>query len=90
MAGFIDRQREFLKLDSILQEQGAHFVLVYGRRRVGKTTLLLNWVQRTGLPYLYSIAHRETPDACRQDLALALWRWAYPGESNRQPPRFEL
>jgi AAA+ ATPase superfamily predicted ATPase len=53
MAEFIDRQREFRQLDAILQEQGAHFVLVYGRRRVGKTTLLLNWVQRTGLPYLH-------------------------------------
>ncbi|HEX9117239.1 MAG TPA: ATP-binding protein [Anaerolineae bacterium] len=90
MAEFTDRQREFRELDAILQEKGAHFVLVYGRRRVGKTTLLLNWVQRTGLPYLYWIARRETPDTCRQDLALALWRWAYPGEADLQPPRFEL
>ncbi len=90
MAEFIDRQREFRELDAILQERGSHFILVYGRRRVGKTTLLLNWVQRTGLPYLYWVARRETPDACRQDLARALWRWADPHEPDPQPPRFEL
>ena len=77
MARFIDRQREFRELDEILEERGAHFIVVYGRRRVGKTTLLLHWVQHTGLPSLYWVARRETAKASRLSMARALWRWAY-------------
>ena len=89
MARFVDRQREFQELDQILREPGAHFVVVYGRRRVGKTTLLLNWVQQTGAPYLYWVARRETADAARHSLARALWRWAYPDLPDPEPPRFD-
>lgn len=89
MAHFVDRQKEFLELNTVLAEGGAHFIVVYGRRRVGKTTLLLNWVQQTGLPHLYWIARRETADSCRQGLARALWRWAYPDEQEPEPPRFD-
>ena len=88
MARFVDRQREFEELDQVLREPGAHFVVVYGRRRVGKTTLLLNWVQQTGAPYLYWVARRETADAARHSLARALWRWAYPC-FDPEPPRFD-
>ena len=90
MARFVDRQREFRELDEIQSERGAHLVIVYGRRRVGKTTLLLEWMKHTGLPCLYWVARRETPDACRQNLARALWQWAYPAEQNPESPRFEL
>lgn len=90
MARFVDRQREFRELDEMQAERGAHLVIVYGRRRVGKTTLLLEWMRRSGLPCLYWVARRETPDACRQNLARALWQWAYPTEPNPEPPRFEL
>jgi AAA+ ATPase superfamily predicted ATPase len=60
MARFIDRQQEFRELDEVLGERGAHFIVVYGRRRVGKTTLLLNWVQHIDLPSFYWVARRET------------------------------
>jgi AAA+ ATPase superfamily predicted ATPase len=68
MARFVDRQREFGELDEVLGERGAHFIVVYGRRRVGKTTLLLHWVQHTSLPYLYWVARRETAEASRSSL----------------------
>jgi hypothetical protein len=89
MAQFVDRQREFQELDSVLQERGAHFIVVYGRRRVGKTTLILNWVRHTGNPYLYWVARRETADAARLSLAQNVWRWAYPDAPDPQPPRFD-
>lgn len=47
-------------------------------------------MRRSGLPCLYWVARRETPDACRQNLARALWQWAYPNEQHPEPPRFEL
>jgi len=89
MARFVDRQREFRELDEILEERGAHFIVVYGRRRVGKTTLLLHWVQHTNLPSLYWVARRETAEASRLSMARALWRWAYPDTPDQEPPHFD-
>jgi AAA+ ATPase superfamily predicted ATPase len=89
MARFIDRQQEFRELDEVLGERGAHFVVVYGRRRVGKTTLLLNWVQHMDLPSLYWVARRETAEASRLSMARALWRWAYPDSPDQDPPLFD-
>jgi len=88
MAQFYDRKCEFHELDTVLQEPGAHLVTVYGRRRVGKTTLLLEWMKRAGRPHLYWVARRETAEACRQSLAQALWNWAYPESVDAAPPRF--
>lgn len=90
MPHFVDRQREFRELDEIVRRRTAQLVIVYGRRRVGKTTLLLEWVRQAQAPCLYWVARRETPDACRHNLARALWQWAYPHEVNPEPPRFEL
>jgi AAA+ ATPase superfamily predicted ATPase len=37
---FVDREHEIDALNGLLQRPGAQFVVTYGRRRVGKTTLL--------------------------------------------------
>jgi hypothetical protein len=89
MARFVDRQREFRELDEVLGERGAHFVVVYGRRRVGKTTLLLNWVQSIDQPSFYWVARRETAEASRLSMARALWRWVYPDSPDQEPPHFD-
>jgi AAA+ ATPase superfamily predicted ATPase len=72
---FVDRQEELHELNGLLAsvERGkSEFVIVYGRRRVGKTTLLLHWAEQSGLPYLYWVARREPAEATRQSLARAL------------------
>ncbi len=66
MTRFVDCQRELRELDALLEKSRSQFVVVYGRRRVGKTTLLLRWGQRSGRPYIYWVARRETADASRQ------------------------
>ncbi len=84
---FVGRQRELADLSTALEEDGAHFVLVYGRRRVGKTTLLLQWAQRSGHPYIYWVATRDTPAQIRDSLARTLWAFAHPG--SQAVPRFD-
>lgn len=59
MAAFFDREREFIELSRIAAEPGAQMVMVYGRRRVGKTTLLTTWAQQSRLPTFYWIGKRE-------------------------------
>jgi len=88
MHKFVGRQRDIDDLNTVLAKDGAHFILAYGRRRVGKTTLLLNWAKQTGRPVIYWVASRDTPAQVRQGFIQALWAWAYPGE-NRIAPRVD-
>lgn len=87
MKKFVDRKREIGELNHTLSQPGAQFILVYGRRRVGKTTLLLHWAEGTGIPFIYWIATRDTPAQVQQGFMRALWRWAHP--ESRAAPRFD-
>jgi AAA+ ATPase superfamily predicted ATPase len=87
VAKFVGRQRELNELNQILARGGAQFLLVYGRRRVGKTTLILHWAQQTGRPVIYWVATRDTPAQVRLGFTQALWAWAYPG--SQAVPRFD-
>ena len=87
MEKFFGRQRELAELHALTAQPGAHFILVYGRRRVGKTTLLLEWAAQTGRPFVYWVAARDTPAQVRQSFTRALWTCAYPGSQN--VPRFD-
>ncbi|MEM5773536.1 MAG: ATP-binding protein, partial [Anaerolineaceae bacterium] len=61
---FIDRQRELAFLDGLLSRAktgSAQLCMVTGRRRTGKTELLLHWANRSAVPYLYWAAVKETP-----------------------------
>ena len=87
MEKFVGRQRELAELNALVTQKGAQFILVYGRRRVGKTTLLLRWAAQTGQPVLYWVATRDTPAQLRLSFTRALWAWAYP--ASHTIPRFD-
>jgi hypothetical protein len=84
---FVGRKPELDELDAIAAQKGAQLILVYGRRRVGKTTLILHWAHQTGRPVIYWVATRDTPAQVRYGFTQALWAWAYPG--SQAVPRFE-
>jgi AAA+ ATPase superfamily predicted ATPase len=50
---FVDRQHEIQQLRRLFEMRAAQLVVVHGRRRIGKTSLLTHWseVQRGG-PHL--------------------------------------
>ena len=96
MPKFVDRKRELSELNLLTNRAvsgKSQFLILYGRRRVGKTTLLLHWAEQwaeqRNLPVIYWVARREMPTATRQSLANAVWRWAYPDEIDPKPPRFD-
>jgi len=84
MAKFFNREQEMAELDAFLEREGAQLVGVYGRRRVGKTTLLTTWAARTGLPVLYWVAKRDPKQALMASLAQMLWAWEH-GPSTLRP-----
>ena len=88
---FYHREQQLADLDQLTRADRHSFVLVYGRRRVGKTSLLQHWAAQSGLPTFYWIAPRSTtPDNLRTDLVREFWRWAAgPGTEVEEAPRFE-
>jgi len=59
---FIDRNAELAFLNALLTRQHpgpGQFVMLYGRRRVGKTALLRFWAEQTGLPFTSWVAEKE-------------------------------
>ncbi len=63
---FIGRSMELQTLDRLWQSnRGAQFLILYGRRRVGKTALLAHWIQTRNPRALYWVA---TPDSALAQL----------------------
>lgn len=67
---FIDRLEELHRLDDLHDSRGGGLAVVYGRRRIGKTRLLIEWIKlRSGL---YVVADQSSSTIQRRYLAEAL------------------
>jgi AAA+ ATPase superfamily predicted ATPase len=66
---FIDRREELHRLDAVSRRRGGLAVL-YGRRRLGKTRLLLEWVRKHD--GLYAVADQSSADVQRRYFAQAV------------------
>lgn len=73
---FLDREAELERLDELANARAARLAVIYGRRRVGKTRLLLEWTARHN--GLYTVADQSAPDVQRRYLASTLAR-VFPG-----------
>jgi len=59
---FINRKEELRLMDEVYQRPGAQLVALYGRRRIGKTTLLTHWIGKRGpSEAVYWVAYRSSP-----------------------------
>lgn len=89
---FYHREQQLADLDRLTRKpHQAAFLLVYGRRRVGKTRLLRQWAEHSGRPVFYWMAPRSaTPDQLRTELVREFWRWAAEaGTEVEQAPRYD-
>ena len=68
---FVDREDELAFLTDLLTRSHpgpAQLVLLYGRRRVGKSELLLHWAEQSGVKYVYWEAVKESATMQRNHL----------------------
>ncbi len=71
---FVDRENELAFLNRILTRNHpgpAQLILLYGRRRVGKSELLLHWAEQSGVKYVYWEAAKESATMQRAHLLRA-------------------
>jgi len=69
---FLDRVEEMARLDRLVARKTAGLVVLYGRRRIGKTRLLVEWCARHG--GVYTVADLSSPDLQRGYFAEAVSR----------------
>ena len=68
---FIDRQHELAYLNDLVLRRHpgpAQLILLYGRRRIGKTALLMEWAERSAVSHTYWAAEKEPADLQRRKL----------------------
>ena len=78
---FLNRRAELRRLDNALRP-GA-FAVIWGRRRVGKSRLLIEWARRCG--GLYTVADQSAPSVQRRYLAAAIGE-RFPGFADVEYP----
>lgn len=81
---FWNRKRELAVLAEL--DGGGGVAVVWGRRRIGKTRLLLEWTERTG--GVYTVADQSAPDLQRDYFARAIAQ-ALPGFADVTYPDWE-
>jgi AAA+ ATPase superfamily predicted ATPase len=67
---FVNRQEELSRLDRVAASEEGGLAVVYGRRRVGKTRLLLEWAKKH--QGIYTVADQSVAEIQRQYFAEAL------------------
>src|SRR5713101_7105899 len=72
---FLHRTRELASLDRLTRRPELDLVLIYGRRRVGKSTLARHWAGKTGWPVFYWESPRSTAENVRASLLRELFLW---------------
>lgn len=73
---FINRERELAALEAIWQRDGAQLMVVYGRRRTGKTALLHAFTQDK--PTVFWTAEITSVTNLLRGFSRALWDYANP------------
>ncbi len=78
---FVGRQREMALLENLWRSPQATFLVLYGRRRVGKTRLLWEWMQRHDTDVLYWAAEPSSESDQRRAFSQALYRFFHPSDA---------
>ncbi len=76
---FFGRERELQELDRLWASSKEEFLILYGRRRVGKTALLAEWIRRTGNRALYWVASPTSAAAQLRSFSQSIYNFENPG-----------
>lgn len=76
---FVGRSAELKLLSELALSPGAALLILYGRRRIGKTRLLTHWIASSGARALYWVAEPTSSLDQLRSFSQALYNFANPG-----------
>lgn len=82
----VDRKRELKELNGLLNGRSSRLVAMSGRRRLGKTTLLVHWARTSGHPYLYWVGSHFPSQVLLMQFSKKVWQHGNPDK--RTPRQF--
>ncbi len=71
---FVDRKQELAILDQMWGTEEARFLVLYGRRRIGKTRLLTHWLESRVHRAIYWVAKPASSAALLRSFSQAVYR----------------
>ena len=74
----VDRERELSELDELLKADQPSLLAIIGRRRLGKTTLLVHWARTSGHPTIYWIGSHFPSDTLLAQFSKQVWHHSNP------------
>lgn len=77
-APFVGRSAELKLLNELASSAGAALLVLYGRRRIGKTRLLTHWLTSSGARALYWVAEPTSSVDQLRSFSQALYHFANP------------
>ena len=75
---FVGREQELGLFDAQWRAAGPRFLVLYGRRRVGKTSLISTWLERSGARALYWVASPTSAAAQLRSFSQVVYEFANP------------
>jgi AAA+ ATPase superfamily predicted ATPase len=75
---FIGRSAELQTLDQLWKSNRSEFLILYGRRRVGKTALLTHWIHQNNARAFYWVATPDSALAQLRSFSQAVYSFARP------------
>jgi uncharacterized protein len=75
---FYGRKSELEVLDGLWTSTREEFLVLYGRRRVGKTALLAEWIRRTGNRAIYWVASPTSAAAQLRSFSQSIYNFGNP------------
>jgi len=75
---FVDRKKELEIIEDLFERDGAQFIVLYGRRRIGKTALLTQWQKLHSDSIVFWVAHQTSSDMLLKSFSQAVEQ-ALPG-----------
>lgn len=73
---FLDRKQELRLIENLWASSHAEFLVLYGRRRVGKTALLVEWMRRSSQRTIYWVATHTSSANQLRSFSQAVYNFA--------------
>ncbi len=75
---FVGRTSEFNLLDELYASRKAEFLVLYGRRRVGKTRLLTEWITTRKIKPIFFVSEQDSKESLLRQFSQIVYRKAFP------------